>query len=100
MSAVHAIALPCALCLLLVACTDDRPVGETAASEEPAYVGSRSCETCHAEQFSTWESSQHFLAMQTATPATVLADFNDASFGYAGINYRFSMRDGSLRLEE
>ena len=34
----------------------------------------------HAEQVSGWEGSHHALAMQTATPDTVLGDFDNATF--------------------
>ena len=45
-----------------------------------AFVGSNSCRDCHAEAFSQWQGSHHDLAMQLPSPATVLGNFDDASF--------------------
>ncbi len=43
------------------------------------FVGSRACADCHARQYRAWSGSHHQLAMQPATPDTVLGDFNGAS---------------------
>jgi len=58
------------------------------------YVGAGSCEQCHVEQYAAWQGSQHQLAMQHATPASVLGDFDDARFSYAGLTSTFFRRDG------
>jgi predicted CXXCH cytochrome family protein len=57
------------------------------------YVGSAACGRCHAGQASAWRGSDHALAMQDATPATVLGDFGDATFPYHGVTSKFSRRD-------
>ncbi len=53
------------------------------------YVGAEACAGCHAEEFAAWQGSHHDLAMQVATPDTVLADFGNTSFDYAGKPSRF-----------
>ncbi len=53
-----------------------------------AFVGSRACASCHAEQAADWSRSQHRAAMATANDTTVLGDFNDARFTYAGTTTR------------
>jgi hypothetical protein len=58
------------------------------------YVGAEACRQCHVEQHSAWQGSQHQLAMQHATPAAVLGDFDDARFSYAGVTSTFFRRDG------
>jgi predicted CXXCH cytochrome family protein len=63
-------------------------------SGEAGFAGSQSCAECHKPQFDAWSSSYHALAMSEARPATVLGDFQDAEFGYAGASSRFSVRDG------
>ncbi len=60
----------------------------------PVHVGSQACADCHGEQFQAWQGSQHARAMQHATGDTVLGDFADATFSYAGIESRFFRRDG------
>ncbi len=66
---------------------------ETAA---PHHVGSAACAECHAEQQAAWTGSHHDLAMQEATEATVLGNFKDARFAYAGVTTEFFRRDGKF----
>lgn len=86
-----------ALCFWLSACTTEvPPTNEPVASPSPTYVGSEKCTNCHEEQFSAWQKSQHFLAMQPAKKEAVVGDFNDAQFEYAGIDYHFFTRDNKF----
>ena len=66
----------------------DSPIGTA------IYVGRDRCRRCHTAQDALWQGSHHDLAMQEATPATVLANFRNTTFSYAGITSRFSTRDG------
>jgi len=54
-----------------------------------AFTGSAACQNCHAEEHAQWRGSHHDLAMQLPTPATMLGDFDNASFSYNGITTRF-----------
>jgi tetratricopeptide (TPR) repeat protein len=65
-------------------------VANTAAAM--TYVGSDSCAQCHASEFTAWRASQHAAAMQHATPATVLGNFDDASYTFQGVTTTFSKR--------
>lgn len=58
------------------------------------YIGSASCAGCHTAQHQAWEQSQHRHAMAHASAETVLADFNNTRFEYAGTRSRFRQRDG------
>ncbi len=49
----------------------------------------RDCIACHKEQHRAWLGSDHDLAMQKATEATVLGNFADATFVYNGITTTF-----------
>jgi Tfp pilus assembly protein PilF/cytochrome c553 len=60
----------------------------------PQYVGRARCAACHAEESTRWAGSQHDLAMQEARDASVLGDFNDASFEQFGVLSRFYRKDG------
>lgn len=64
------------------------------AQGEPEFIGSTACTECHADAYQAWQGSQHQLAMQHATEATVRGDFNDAKFNYAGVESTFFRRDG------
>jgi predicted CXXCH cytochrome family protein len=52
-----------------------------ALADEPArYIGSAACAGCHASETALWKMSHHAMAMQPATPTSVLGDFNDSNF--------------------
>jgi Flp pilus assembly protein TadD len=57
-------------------------------------VGRESCAVCHADEAALFANSHHDLAMQVADAATVLGDFDDATFAYNDITTTFSTRDG------
>ncbi|GMR22545.1 MAG: tetratricopeptide repeat protein [Acidobacteriota bacterium] len=63
--------------------------------EPPTYVGRETCAGCHAAETELWEGSHHDLAMQRAGASTVLGDFDEATFDYAGVTSTFFERDGS-----
>ena len=56
------------------------------------FVGSEACSGCHADQAKAWQGSHHAAAMRHATPDTVLGDFGDVDFEYAGTVSRFFRR--------
>jgi pentatricopeptide repeat protein len=57
--------------------------------EQAAFVGRNQCIECHTEAYEQWLGSDHDHAMDVATDATVLGDFDDTSFAHAGITSRF-----------
>ena len=57
-----------------------------------AYVADADCATCHRAEFDAWTGSHHDLAMQVATPETVLGDFDDDAFTHHGVTSRFFRR--------
>ncbi|HSE13681.1 MAG TPA: tetratricopeptide repeat protein, partial [Rudaea sp.] len=61
-----------------------------------SFVGAKACAGCHASEAAAWQGSQHAHAMQHATDATVLGDFNNAKFTYNGIVSTFFRRDGKF----
>jgi predicted CXXCH cytochrome family protein len=58
------------------------------------YVGSETCATCHRAETAEWRASQHHDAMAEASQETVLGDFGDATFAYAGTTSTFFKRHG------
>jgi len=64
------------------------------ADSSPRYVGRQACIQCHQQEDELWKGSHHDLAMDLATPETVLADFDDASLEYHGLQTRMFRRDG------
>jgi tetratricopeptide (TPR) repeat protein len=67
--------------------------GQSTPAAAAAFVGSERCATCHAAEFDHWSGSQHAVAMQHATAATVQGDFDEASFSHGGVTTTFFRRD-------
>ena len=65
-------------------------------SAEAGFAGTQLCAECHAEQHAAWQGSHHDLAMQEATDATVLGDFNEAEITVGNVTSRFFRRDGQF----
>jgi predicted CXXCH cytochrome family protein len=63
------------------------------------FVGSESCAECHQAEAASWKESQHKHAMQHATAASVLGDFDDAGFDHFGIHSRFFKKDHKFFVE-
>ncbi len=64
-----------------------------------AFVGSEACTGCHQAETELWKGSQHKHAMQHASAATVLGNFEDTSFDYYGVHSRFFKKDGKFVVE-
>jgi tetratricopeptide (TPR) repeat protein len=92
-----------AVVLALLAHRIDRARHETQSSSTGAqsiaaaqFTGVRVCAGCHQPEFRLWTGSHHQLAMQPATDATVLGDFNGAALTYNGVTSRFFRQDGGF----
>ena len=66
----------------------------TVTLKPPNFVGRVTCQECHAEQNALWQGSHHDLAMYEANSDTVLGDFNNVDFTFAGITSTFTNKDG------
>ncbi|MEX0820360.1 MAG: multiheme c-type cytochrome, partial [Pirellulaceae bacterium] len=64
------------------------------ADEPSAYVGRQTCIQCHQQEAKLWEGSHHDLAMDLATPKSVLGNFEDAELTHYGVTSRMFRRDG------
>ncbi len=100
--------------IALVSCKEEKaeePVPKTAVEEKKAllkalfeppvrdpsagyeFVGAESCRNCHQQAYGDWKLSHHHVAMQLATPETVLANFDDVTFEHFGRETRFFRKD-------
>jgi predicted CXXCH cytochrome family protein len=72
-----------------------RPANQPVAAKSPdaEYVGGKACAECHAKEAESWRGSDHDLAMQVADEKTMLGNFGDAKFQYAGTTSTFFRRD-------
>jgi hypothetical protein len=71
----------------------------TSWAEKVTYIGNAACAGCHEQATADWTGSHHDLAMQEATPDTVLGDFNDATFDYFGVTTTFSQKGDAFFIE-
>ncbi|MDQ8037772.1 MAG: CDC27 family protein [Pedobacter sp.] len=71
----------------------------TASGKQFVLVDEAQCAGCHQAQFKSWQGSHHHLAMQDATPATVLADFSGVSFKDQNGSSRFLQEKGKFLVE-
>lgn len=69
------------------------------APRAAAFVDDRSCAQCHPGEWRAWSASHHDKAMQPASEATVLGDFNDARLTHFGATSRFYRREGRFVVE-
>jgi predicted CXXCH cytochrome family protein len=60
-------------------------IERTKAEDTAKYVGVEICASCHQSQAQLWSKSHHALAMEKATPATVLGDFSGVSVENFGV---------------
>lgn len=75
------------------------PAPTTTPLEEASFVGGRVCAECHAVEAERWAASDHDLAMQVATEATVLGDFGNVTFEESGETTRFFRKDDAFFIE-
>lgn len=69
---------------------------ECSHAENASYLGNAGCAGCHQAATNNWTGSHHDLAMQVATPETVLGNFDNATFEYSGTITTFSRRDDAF----
>jgi len=94
---VFGLALVYGASVLLEGCNPDKPATTKVEAETPnAFVGSEACQSCHANQFTDWKQSDHFLAMSHASDSTVLGDFNNTTHIADGVTSKFFKRDGKF----
>ena len=76
------------VCILALGACTPKP------TPKPEYVGRAACAGCHQPEDSLWRGSHHAQAMAVADSATVLGNFENASYTYNGLTSRFFRRDG------
>lgn len=71
------------------------PAASRPAPDVPAarFVGHAACVSCHRAQADAWRGSQHAQAMQPATSATVLGQFDGTRFTYNSVTSTFFRKD-------
>jgi hypothetical protein len=60
--------------------------------QEDDYVSSRTCRSCHAEQYAMWKDSYHRTMTQIASPESVISPFEDVELAFQGRSYRLERR--------
>ncbi len=70
----------CFIALVYGCDKSESPAAPTPVDQE--FVGSEVCQTCHQPEYNDWQDSHHRLAMQVASPDTVLGDFSGKEYDY------------------
>ncbi len=65
---------------------------------QATYVGRNTCARCHEQEVREWTGSHHDLAMDIATPETVLGDFSDVTLDHFGISSRMFKQDDRFMI--
>ena len=78
----------------LIGCAGESP--PPPPGEAPGFVGRASCRECHTDQVEAFTGSHHDLAMQPASEATVLGDFDGAEYTRDGVTSTFFRRGESF----
>jgi len=85
------------LVFFLDSCTNEKE--KTLNTEGPTpttFVGSATCQSCHAKEYADWKLSDHHQAMHPAHDSTVVGDFNNISYSADGVTNKFFKRDGKF----
>jgi tetratricopeptide (TPR) repeat protein len=69
---------------------------QPAAKSGPFFTGRASCIECHKKEDDLWSGSHHDMAMDTATAANVLGNFDNYEFRHKGATHHLFRRDGKF----
>ena len=86
---------------------DAVPIPEFATSlpqigDVEGYVGSKACQECHKDQFSTWHRTYHRTMTQVASRESVQADFNNVVLTNDGTRFTLTQKEDEFwaRMEK
>jgi predicted CXXCH cytochrome family protein len=74
--------------------TRSRPPDAQPVPAVATFLGSAACTACHAAQSTAWQGSQHAVAMQIASDASVRGDFAGSRFRYGNVDSTFARANG------
>ena len=60
------------------------------------FVGGKKCMDCHRAEYDKWQNSHHDNAMDVASDATVLGDFDNAVVKFHGVTSRFYRKNNQF----
>ncbi len=75
----------CIFLLIRIGCHKAKEFTSSQVATSAHYVGKETCRSCHKNIYAQYTGSDHDLATDFATDATVLGDFNNTSFNHLGI---------------
>lgn len=73
--------------------------GSAPDAEALTFVGRADCASCHAEESAGWTGSDHDRAMEVPSEASVVGDFDGASFTHRGVTTTFTRSDAGYQVE-
>jgi len=83
--------------ILIQNCRPKEKIYSTNA-DTASFVGSVSCQSCHAKEYNDWKISDHFKSMQTTNDSSVLGNFNNTNFIANGVTNTLFKKDGKFYI--
>lgn len=74
-------------------------LGRPIAMPSEGYAQSKTCRSCHPEQYATWHASYHPRMTQVAGPESVLGDFDDVELDLDGRTYKLERLGDTFWIE-
>jgi len=79
--------------------TESATSDETPQTFDHRFVGDRTCQSCHQEQWDEWKGSHHHYAMALPDTESVRGDFSDVEFTEGSDRYRFYRQGEDFMVE-
>lgn len=73
--------------------------GRPVQDPRSGYVSSKTCGSCHPQQYATWHASYHRTMTQLATPENVAGNFDDVTLTFQGRSFHLERQDDMLFVE-
>lgn len=67
--------------------------------DNPFFLGSETCGSCHGSEYQDWLNSHHDHAMREAVAENVLGDFDNSLFEADGVTYLFYQEEGRYFIQ-
>lgn len=75
-----------------------KPKSEPLTSSN-AFVGDKTCQSCHKKEYDLYMQSDHVKAMMPASDSTVLGNFNNISYTADGVTSTFFKKNGKFFIQ-
>jgi len=86
------------LVLLGLSCLEVVIHSVEAAGQQAEFIGSSLCVECHQREYTNWQQSDHYRAMQPADTNNVLGDFDNVTVEFHGNQTRLFQKGNNFKV--